>query len=389
MLENSRFVNKLFEQITKKITQHRDDIISLLCEVETYRTAYNEVEKTIRTIVSYSEENKYLIGRSPIGNVAVFLPFNMPLYSFVLYAFGPAYIGNNVVVRPSRLTSSQLKRICDYFLPELKELNISLFWGCGSELIHSVVDDNKYDCVIFTGKYDSVREIVSKLDHKTKLIYCGSGVCPLIIRDDADIDLAASVTISSRLFNSGQDCLATEKILVHNSVFDRYVHLLIERAKRITVGELQDSNTAIGRLTDHSIYENALKLLKTSNIDVLYDGGHSNQTIAPIIVETSSLEPVFLQEKFAPVFPIVRFNSNTEMLTNVNDSKYQLGVSVIGCSGFDEPFVASHIAYNSSVLSLEEADAHIPFGGYRKSGFVTENGKTKEGPILFSVETSK
>lgn len=389
MLKNNSYINKLFKKIAETITAHKDDIISILCEVETYTTACNEVEKTVRTITSYSDENRYLVGRDPLGNVAVFLPFNMPLYSFILYAFGPAYIGNNVVVRPSRLTASQLIRICNYFLSELKELHISLFEGSGSEFISSIVNDNKYNCVIFTGRYDSVKDILSKLNPQTKLIYCGSGVCPLIIQDNADINLAVSVTISSRLFNSGQDCLATEKILIHDSMFDKYVRLLIDEAKKITVGELNDSNTVIGRLTDQTIYDNALRLLETSNVNILYDGGHSNQTISPVIVETTSFEPVFLHEKFAPIFPIVRFKNNDEMINIINGAEYQLGISVIGQGRFNEPFIASHIAYNSSVLSLEEADAHIPFGGYKKSGFVAENGRIKEGPILFSVETSK
>lgn len=232
MLKNNSYINKLFKQIAEAITTHKDDIISILCEVETYKTACNEVEKTVRTITSYSDENRYLVGRDPLGTVAVFLPFNMPLYSFILYAFGSAYIGNNVVVRPSRLTASQLIQICNYFLSELKELHISLFEGGGSEFISSIVNDNKYNCVIFTGRYDSVKDILSKLNPQTKLIYCGSGVCPLIIQDNADINLAVSVTISSRLFNSGQDCLATEKILIHDSMFDKYVRLLIDEAKK-------------------------------------------------------------------------------------------------------------------------------------------------------------
>ena len=94
----------VFNNLADALETLQGQVIDILSNVETKKTAINEVDKTIKTLRTYSCEKQYIEGRKPSGKVAVFLPFNMPLYSMVLYAFGPLFAGNEVYVRPSKIT---------------------------------------------------------------------------------------------------------------------------------------------------------------------------------------------------------------------------------------------------------------------------------------------
>lgn len=384
-----RLLLKQFCEIADCIKNNEKEIIEVLCEIETYKTAVNEVNKTIKALRSYDHEDCFLQTREPLGCVAVFLPFNMPLYSLVLYTFGPIYAGNKVLVRPSKLTHSQIERIWGMCGSSVEKLPLVLVQDSGKDFLNSITIKQPVDAIVFTGQWNSVNRIVEGLPERIKLIYCGSGVCPLIIRDDADLLLAVEIAIESRLFNSGQDCLSTERILVHQDLSDRFLKLLVKKVKNIHKGSNQDENSLLGSLISKDLVNRAFDLVKEAKGKVLLDGTKNPDYVDPTVILTTPDQEVFKVEKFAPVFPIAVFPDNDSMVDVVNHSDYILGVTIIGGNYPEGSFVASHVEYNRSVLSYEEDDAHVPFGGYRKSGFVYENHMKKEGPILFSVETSK
>lgn len=381
---------RIFDKVADRIDKHRDEIISILCEIETYVTAKNEVDKTIRALRTYHKEEPFLLGRKPSGTIAVFLPYNMPLYSLVLYAFGPIYAGNNVLVRPSKMTGGQLKAIVDILGGATDDLGLEIVKMSGKLFLERIIADKNISTIIFTGQWNSVTDISDNLPEDKKLIYCGSGVCPMIVRKNADIKIAVDVAIKSRFFNTGQDCLSTERILVHSDCFDVFVGELLSRIRGISPGENTSPDTIIGPLISESIAQRALELVYSTSGTILYKSEHNGCVVGPIVVEAASPEEdVFVYEKFAPVFTLLRVDTDEEMVRIANESEYILGVTVIGEEYPLDAFVAQHVEYNRSVLEREEDDAHMPFGGFRKSGFVIENGGKREGPILFSIETTK
>lgn len=385
-LENKQ---RIFNKIADRIECVKDEIISILCDVETYITAKNEVDKTIKTLRTYYKEQLLLLSRKPNGIVAIFLPYNMPLYSLVLYAFGPIYAGNKVLVRPSKMTGKQLKAIMGIIAEEVSDLELELVDIEGRLFLEIITADKDISTIVFTGQWDSVVDITNNLPRAKKLIYCGSGVCPMIVRKNADIQVAVDVAIKSRFFNTGQDCLSTEKILVHSDCFDFFVAELLRQIREISPGENSDPNTVIGPLISESIAKRALELVYSSKGTILYESEHNGCIVGPIVLEVASpYEKVFIYEKFAPVFALLRVDTDDDMVDIVNNSEHILGVTVIGDKYPLNSFVAQHIEYNRSVLEQEEDDAHVPFGGFRKSGFVIDNGVRREGPILFSIETT-
>lgn len=386
---------KLFSCLADEIAVNYDEIVEILCRIETKKTAVNEINKTIKALKSYNSEDKYLADMSPLGVVAVFLPFNMPLYSLVLYGFGALYAGNTVYVKPSRLTYEPLKQIYTLLIASFSKLNLILVEtgfnnGISSRtFLQDAINKYQASVIVFTGQYSSMLHIKESLPQQVKLIYSGSGLCPLIIRESADLSLAVDITVKSKLFNSGQDCLATEKIYVHEHIFDLYVDKLLERIKMVKVGPNDDDNTDVGPLISQELADSAMDIVRSASGQVILRGNQIGTLVYPSVIISTFDSEEFRIEKFAPVFVVAKYSDDDALLDDINNSDYCLGITIVGNEFPANTFKAAHVEYNRSILEYEEDDAHVPFGGYEKSGFVCYNGSKHEGPILFSVETSK
>lgn len=382
-------LNAAFFAIAESMEYHKKEIIEILTDIETFKTAENEVEKTVKTLRTYDCEKKYLEDQNAVGKVAIFLPFNMPLYSLVLYSFGPIYAGNEVYVRPSKITKTTLIKILAVLEDDICTLPLHIVETSGSDFWDFAMNDKDVKAVVFTGQWESVNSLSRKLVAGKKLIYCGSGLCPLIVRENADIELAVNETIKSKIFNCGQDCLATEKIIVHESVADVFINKLLEQIELLIVGDNSNPDTDIGRLATTDFSDRVEELLELTKGEFLRRGNIENGLVEPTVIKVSFGDPIFEEEKFSPVFTIATYSDDSKLIEYINNSDYSLGASVFGSEFINGELKINHIVYNRTVLEFEEDDAHVPFGGSKRSGFVLEDGVKKEGPILFSCETTK
>lgn len=380
-----------FHSAADALARDQETILTTLTQVETYKTAELELTKTIRALRTYDTELPFLENRDPIGKVAVFLPFNTPLYSLVLYGFGPLLTGNSVLVRPSSLTAHVVEPIWRILHPTISGLPIALLNERGAEFVLRVLQSDPVDALVFTGTWDSVERLRPMVSSNVRLIYSGAGLNPFVVLRDADLNLAVPSAIHSRIFNSGQDCLAAERFYVAREIIDAFVERLIGDITNLKVGPLSDRETDVGPVVSDEIVHNVRQLLSEprGSRQVLYGSSIQGRLIPPIVLLTSNEDPIVQHEKFAPVFPIVPFETEEEMLAYVNESDFRLGVTVYGSRTGHLQFVAPHVAHNCCLLEVEDADAHIPFGGYGKSGFVVWKGQVTGGPILFSTVTSE
>lgn len=379
----------LFNRIADIIESNRTSIVSILCKIETVKTAQLEVQKSINALRTYNREDSFLINRKPLGKVAVFIPFNMPLYSFILYSFGPAYIGNTVVVRPSKLTKNVLLEIVNFFSFQLEEINIHLLDISGKAFLNRVLKEDKVDAIIFTGKYESVLQI-KELCGDIKLIYCGAGICPVIVRADADLKTAVADILYSKFFNSGQDCLATECVYIDQSIGSSFIQELLLQIKNIHVGLNTSIDSDIGELLTAEQIRRVEELIESyTDSDIIIKGSVVGKFVPPIVIKTDIDDENLHIEKFAPVMMVVFYTDEAKVIESINNSDNLLAMTVYGSKYPENTFFMNHVEYNRSIIAVENEDAHIPFGGYRHSGFVSKSGCIiKEGPILFSVETS-
>lgn len=380
-----------FTEIADQLERDKDKVISVLNKTETMQMARLEVTKTIRALRTYSKEIPHLLDRKPLGKAGIFLPFNTPLYSLVLYSCGPLLAGNQVIVKPSRQSSEIVNTLFDDY-----------FWGRGlnielrqpnKQFLSDCITVDKVDVLCFTGQWDSVDAVKREIPLDIKFIYSGSGLNPFVVLADADLEVAARVAVSSRLWNSGQDCLSAERFYIEDVVFDDFVELVLGIVDKQVVDVWQNPLATVGPLCFKALVQNVEHLLHKHKEDyVILRHGSINKEldlVEPIVLEALNPQsPVVLSEKFAPLFPLVR-TSKGKISDLVNGADFALGASVYGDE--DKTIISSlnfpHIAHNASILEIEDEDAHVPFGGIKNSGFIQFRGNFSQGPILYSVET--
>lgn len=384
---------KIFHTIASELERKRNAIIKMLVQIETLQMAQLEINKSIRALRTYSREMPYLMSREPVGKVGVILPFNTPLYGLILYCFGPLLSGNRVFAKPSSFSYEVTKAIYDCcirsHLGEILTLHEPGRWF----LSQLCLEQEKVQVLSFTGRWDSVEPILGFIPDNVRVIYSGSGYNPFLVLSNADLVGAARTAIISRLWNSGQDCLATERFYIEDEVYDEFVDILLELVSTVRCGENTQSDVLVGPLVSDAAVEHVQSLFKNAGASVrlLHAGKIQDRLITPFVFEAFPNSVLTLSEKYAPVFVVVKCENRDALLYHANETAFALGATVFGDDDFLIPrLAAAHVAHNSSVLEIEDEDAHVPFGGYRNSGFVRHKATNhySAGPILYSVETS-
>lgn len=372
------FSYSLVSDLADALRCHRDRLLTELSNIETVRTAIEELAKSIEYVDSFSLEIDKNQGRTPLGKVYVALPFNNPLYSLLLYGLGPVISGNFVVVRPSRLTAKATNKIFN-ILRDVLQGRIVLSAQSGSEFISEA--SAQANAFIFTGSWANLTNLEGLIPQSVKIIYCGSGLCAAVVMPDASMSRTVESIVRGRIFNSGQDCLSFERIFVHSDVATEFSNELQYRVDGLRVGANHDEATDVGPLLGMDLGRLA------KHVSFLSINGDSLDCIQPSVIKTDKSEDIFNYEKFCPLFTWTEFGYFDDIRGDLEDYDYQMGASIYG-SPPPAALNLPHVAYETSIIDLEAGGLHAPFGGRKKSGFVrSADGKT-DGPILFSLETS-
>lgn len=376
------------KMISEKLLTQKEYWIDYLLQIETLNTAIDEFDKTVRTLESYDKELPILEERVSIGKFRISLPFNNPIYSFVLYSCGIALAGNEVMVRPSKITEQYVKSFFEMFKQEFESIGITLFLGSGKQFINDACKQKEPGGLLFTGKYKNIENIIKRFPIDQHLIYCGQGINPLVIGEEVtDISRIIDIVIESRIYNSGQDCLCSEKIIVHEKVFRIFCERLIEKLDKLKLGNFGDSNADIfppikemqGIVIDR--YNSILNEGKELFVKIL-----NGAILAVFEVDINS--NALNSEKFSPIFTIAKYNNDSQ-LYEMTKTDYKFGAIILGGANVDIWKEFPHVVTDKTVMQLESEDSHVPFGGRGKSGFSKYCNYFKDGPILFSVESTK
>ena len=169
-----------------------------------------------------------------------------------------------------------------------------------------------------------------------------------------------------------------------------FLQKLDEALDRLSVGLAPGAD--VGPLISVRAAERITKLISDEQQGrrVVRRGAIKGALVEPSIVVATPNDPIMNAEKFAPLFTIATFESSAELEALMNSSDYLFGATLFGRAEIDSIRLRHpHVAINSCLLSVEEEDAHVPFGGRKRSGFVQDNGSfVLDGPILFSVISS-
>jgi succinate-semialdehyde dehydrogenase/glutarate-semialdehyde dehydrogenase len=373
------------EQGKPLATEARDEIAE---SAEILRWAAEEAKRLETPMLPGADPDKIVMTfRKPNGVYACLTPWNFPM-NIPAELLGPGLAGGNaIILKPSELTpltgAALVEAVHDAGFPPGA---VTLLQG-GGAVGAALVAHPRVDGIGFVGSADTAEAIVSSAGLKRTLIEA-SGNGPQIICDDADLEAAADAAVFGAHFASGQCCVATERLLVQETVHDEVVELLLAAAARVRLGDPLDDATDLGPLNNEAVAAKMDRHLADAaerGAQVLTGGARAEGFPTALYYPVTVVDGVgtdallFREESFGPVVPITTFRDDDEALRLANDSDLGLQMAVF-TSSLTRAFRYVHGLRAGSIVVNDTTDfwePHPPFGGASRtrSGWGRIGGK--------------
>lgn len=351
---------------------------SLLCEFY-----LEHAEKFLRDEKISSDAGESFVTHEPLGVILGVMPWNFPYWQVFRFAIPAIIAGNTVVVKHASNVAECAQLLEELFkeaeFPETVYQNLQI---SGSQ-VKNVIENPVIKGVSLTGSEKAgatVASTAANLIKKSVLELGGSNA--FIVLEDADLDKAVPVAVTARMQNTGQSCIAAKRFLVHSSLYDEFLKRFTTEVKKLKSGNPMEDDTDIGPLARVDLAEDIEKQVNKSvdmGAKVIIGGRRNNAFYEPtIVVNVTPDMPLFNEEVFGPVAPVIAFDTFEEAVALSNDSDFGLGVNIFtedieGIKNKISLFDEGAVFINAMVKS----DPALPFGGVKKSGFgreLAENG---------------
>ncbi|MDK7375337.1 aldehyde dehydrogenase family protein [Weeksella virosa] len=334
-----------------------------------------------------------LIVNEPIGVVAQIIPWNFPILMAV-WKLAPALAaGCTVVLKPAESTPVSIMYLFELIGDLIPEGVVNIVNGFGSELGRTLVTNPKVAKAAFTGSTATGRMVMQyateniipvtlELGGKSPNIFFES----VMAEDDDYLDKALEGAVLFAL-NQGEICTCPSRLLIQESIYDRFIEKVVQRTEAIVTGNPLDTNTMIGAQASKIQYDkilNYIKLGKEEGAELL-TGGEANPLtgdiaegyyIKPTLFKGDNKMRIFQEEIFGPVLAVTTFKDQEDAIRIANDTIYGLGAGVWTRDAHQLYQVPRAIqAGRVWVNQYHSYPAGAPFGGYKQSGIGRENHK--------------
>lgn len=341
------------------------------------------------------------ITREPVGVVGIIAPWNFPI-AIPAWKIAPALChGNAVVFKPAELVPGCAWALADILHRAGVPAGVfNLVMGPGSVVGQTMLDDPKVDAISFTGSVGTGALVAkASLPHLRKIQLEMGGKNPLVVLDDADLDVAVNVAADGAFYSTGQRCTASSRLIVTEGIHDRFVSALAERVSALRVGHALGEDTQIGPVVDQTQLAQDIDYISTARAQggVLRAGGDtvSRETdgyfLQPaLITETSPDMRINQEEVFGPVASVIRVRDYDEALHVANDTEFGLSAGICTTSlkfssDFKRKAQAGMVMVN---LPTAGVDYHVPFGGRKGSSYGSREQGTYAAEFFTTVKTS-
>ncbi len=318
--------------------------------------------------------------REPLGVVGVITPWNFPL-AIPAWKIAPALAyGNAVVFKPAQLVPASAWSLAEIVSRAgLPPGTFNLVNGSGSAVGDALVRHPKVRAVTFTGSQAVGRQVAMACAERfAKAQLEMGGKNPLVILDDADLDVAVECAIQGAFFQTGQRCTASSRLIVTEGIHDAFVEAMVEAMKRLRVGHALEEGTQIGPVVDEGQLkqdEDYLRIGLAEGAELAWGGERLEREtegyfLSPaLLVGTRNDMRVNREEIFGPIATVIRVADPDEALAVANDTEYGLSAGVCTTSlkhaaRFRDGLQAGIVTVN---LPTAGVDFHVPFGGTKGS----------------------
>ena len=385
------------------IEKNADEIAAILAweEGKTFGEARGEVMKAANVIEFMAGEGRRIGGatlpsempktfvytvKQPLGPVAIITPWNFPI-AIPCWKMAPALIaGNTIVFKPATLTPWTAQRVVE-LLEEagLPPGVVNLIYGSGAAVGDQLVKHRSIRAVSFTGSNEVGTHVYTEGAKRLLKVQCElGGKNPLVVLEDADLELAAVATAQGAFGSTGQRCTATSRAIVIDSVADKFVALLEALAKKVIVGDPLADGVTMGPSVDPGQFKTVMDYLgvaKGEGVTLvtggkrLEDGAHANGLfVEPTIYDgVNGSMRIAKEEIFGPVLSVIRVKDFDEAVHVANDVEFGLSSSlytndVNRMYRFVDLIETGIVHVNSPTVGGE---AQAPFGGMKGTGVGT------------------
>lgn len=339
--------------------------------------------------VSYNSERgtRSIIRRQPVGVVLGFAPWNAPLTLAVRAAAAPIACGNTVVLKVSEHCVKTHEAVIASFhkagLPEGVAVSVKSDGQDPLDVARQLIAHPAIRRVNFTGS-TRVGRFVAEIAaaHLKPCLLELSGKAPMIILDDADLDLAVSAAALGAFFNQGQICMSTERIIVQHQIADAFCEKLVDKTKHLHAADPAKMPAPMGRLVDAEAARRISGLIEDAvakGAHLLIGGQVEDAVMQPAIVDGVSADMrLYTEESFGPVASILRVYDDEEAISIANDTEYGLASAVFS-QDLDRAMAVADVL-ETGICQIngpsvyDEAD--MPFGGVKNSGYGRFGGPT-------------
>ena len=384
------------------IMQHQDEIAAIMTveQGKPLKEAKGEVAYAASFIEWFAEEGRRMNGdtipapttdkrimtkREPVGVCVAITPWNFPA-AMITRKVAPALVaGCTMIIKPAQETP--FTALALVYLAELAGVPkgvLNIVTGKSAEIVPVMTDSPIVKKLSFTGSTPVGAMLMAQSAPTLKKMSLElGGNAPLIVFNDADLDLAVQGVMDSKFRNAGQTCVCSNRIFVQEKIYEVFVAKLAEKVAALKLGNGLTEGVDIGPL----INQKAVEKIQAHIADAVALGGKvvvggrvaelGLNFFEPTVIENASDDMLcFRDETFAPLAPIFKFTEDAEVVQRANDTEFGLA-SYIFTENLNRSIAVSEaleygmVGINTGLISTSEA----PFGGVKASGLGREGSK--------------
>jgi len=341
------------------------------------------------------------ITREPVGVVGIISPWNFPI-AIPAWKIAPALaFGNTVVLKSADLVPASAWALTEIISRAGLPAGVfNLVMGTGSKVGDTIVNSPDIDAVTFTGSDTIGHNILGKVASRGARVQLEmGGKNPLVVLDDADLDIAVNAAIDGAFFSTGQRCTASSRFIVTRGIHDLFVKRVIERLKVLKVDHALKEGTQIGPVSSQSQLQTDLDYINIGKEEgaCLAYGGETLERetrgyyLSPaLFTETSNEMRINREEIFGPVATVIRVDNYDEALEVANDTCFGLSSGICSTSlkyvnDFKRNSQAGMVMVNLPTAGI---DYHVPFGGRKSSSYGPREQGTYAKEFFTIVKTT-
>ncbi|MBJ7880834.1 NAD-dependent succinate-semialdehyde dehydrogenase [Gelidibacter salicanalis] len=366
------------QEMGKPITQSIAEIEKCITLCDFYATNADDflADELIET-----EATESFISYDPLGTILAIMPWNYPFWQVMRFAIPTLTAGNTAILKHAGNVTG-----CGLAIEKLFE-KAGYPKGCfstilaGHDAVEKLISNDLIKAVTLTGSEKAGKKIAETAGRnlkKTVLELGGNNAC--IVLDDADLDKYMDTIVNARMQNAGQSCIAAKRFIVTEAIYEDFLKRFKEKVAELLHGDPMKEETTFGSLAKKDFADTLKKQIEDSvalGATVITGNNQNKSYFEPTILTNITKDmPVFKEETFGPIAPIMKVKNTKEAFKVASESRYGLGTMVFTKSIETAQDYISTIDDGSYFINeLVKSDSRLPFGGTKASGYGRELSK--------------